>query len=41
VTRVLVWKAGAVMKIDLTTPEPVEVVGEISDRTFVERSAGG
>jgi hypothetical protein len=39
VTRVLVWKAGAVMKIDLTTHEAVEVVGEISDRTLVERSA--
>jgi hypothetical protein len=41
VTRVLVWKTGAVMKINLTTPEAVEVVGEISDRTLVERSAGG
>jgi hypothetical protein len=30
--HVHVWKAGAVVKIDLATYEAVEVVGEISDR---------
>ena len=30
--HVHVWKAGAVVKINLTTHEAVEVVGEISDR---------
>jgi len=30
--HVHVWKAGAVVKIDLATAEVVEVVGAISDR---------
>jgi hypothetical protein len=30
--HVHVWKAGAIVKIDLATHEAVEVVGEISDR---------
>ena len=30
--HVHVWKAGAVVKIDLARHETVEVVGEISDR---------
>jgi hypothetical protein len=30
--HVHVWKAGAVVKIDLATHEAVEVVGTISDR---------
>jgi hypothetical protein len=30
--HVHVWKAGAVVKIDLATHEAVEVSGEISDR---------
>ena len=30
--HVPVWKAGAVVKIDLATHEAIEVVGEISDR---------
>jgi hypothetical protein len=30
--HVHVWKAGAVVKIDLTTFEAVEIVGVISDR---------
>lgn len=30
--HVHVWKAGAVVKIDLATYEAVEVVGEIADR---------
>jgi pterin-4a-carbinolamine dehydratase len=30
--HVHVWKAGAVVKIDLATHQAVEVVGEISDR---------
>ncbi|HYN09716.1 MAG TPA: DUF4160 domain-containing protein [Vicinamibacterales bacterium] len=31
-SHVHVWKAGAVVKIDLTTFEAVEIVGAISDR---------
>jgi hypothetical protein len=27
-----VWKAGAVLKIDLTTHEAIEIVGAISDK---------
>jgi hypothetical protein len=30
--HVHVWKAGAVVKIDLTTHEAIEIVGAISDR---------
>jgi pterin-4a-carbinolamine dehydratase len=30
--QVYVWKAGAVVKIDLTTHEAVEIAGAISDR---------
>jgi DNA-binding GntR family transcriptional regulator len=30
--HVHVWKAGAVLKIDLTTHEATEIVGAISDR---------
>ncbi|MGH9371539.1 MAG: DUF4160 domain-containing protein [Vicinamibacterales bacterium] len=30
--HVHVWKAGAVVKIDLATQEAVEIVGAISDR---------
>jgi Domain of unknown function (DUF4160) len=30
--HVHVWKAGAVVKIDLTTQQAVEIVGAISDR---------
>ena len=30
--HVHVWKAGAVVKIDLTTHEAVEIVGAISDQ---------
>jgi len=30
--HVHVWKAGAVLKIDLTTFEVIEIVGAISDR---------
>ena len=30
--HVHVWKAGAVVKVDLTTHEAVEIVGAISDR---------
>jgi hypothetical protein len=30
--HVHVWKAGAVVKIDLTTREALEIVGAISDR---------
>jgi hypothetical protein len=30
--HVHVWKAGAVVKIDLSTHEAMEIVGEISDR---------
>jgi Domain of unknown function (DUF4160) len=30
--HVHVWKAGAVLKIDLTSYEAVEIVGPISDR---------
>jgi uncharacterized protein DUF4160 len=30
--HVHVWKAGAVVKIDLTTREAIEIVGAISDR---------
>jgi hypothetical protein len=31
-SQVHVWKAGAVLNIDLATHQAVEVVGEISDR---------
>ena len=30
--HVHVWKAGAVVKIDLATHEAIEIVGDISDR---------
>ena len=30
--HVHVWKAGAVVKIDLMTQEAIEIVGEISDQ---------
>ena len=30
--HVHVWRAGAVVKIDLTTREAIEIVGAISDR---------
>jgi uncharacterized protein DUF4160 len=30
--HVHVWKAGAVLKIDLSTHEAIEIVGAISDR---------
>ena len=30
--HVHVWKAGAVVKIDLTTHEAIEIIGAISDR---------
>jgi Domain of unknown function (DUF4160) len=30
--HVHVWKAGAVVKIDLTTRDTIEIVGAISDR---------
>lgn len=36
--HVHVWRAGAFVKTDLATHEVIEVVGEISDATSVERS---
>jgi hypothetical protein len=37
--HVHVWKAGAVVKIDLATLEAIEIVGAISDRE-VKRAEG-
>ena len=39
--HVHVWKAGAVLKVDLATHEVIEIIGAISDRDVNSGAPGG